>query len=52
MKSDPKKQAEKSRKLQHELLKAKWSVFYMRYVKILVLAIMEIIAELYGESKK
>ena len=51
MKSDPKKD-EKIKKLQTELLKMKWSVFYMRYVKIMILALFEIIAEIYGDKKK
>ncbi len=50
MKSD--RNAEKLRKLRAELFKTKWSVFYMRYVKILILAIFEIIAEMYGDKKK
>ncbi len=34
------------------ILKLKWRIFYMRYVKIIVLAIMEVIAELYLRDKK
>jgi len=30
----------------------KWRLFYMRYVKIVVLAIFEVIAELYLRDKK
>lgn len=44
MKSENKKEI---RKLKLELLKAKWRLFYMRYVKIIILAFFEIIAELY-----
>ena len=51
MKSDPKKD-EKIKKLKSELLKTKWSMFYMRYVKILIMALFEIIAEMYGDKKK
>ena len=50
MKSDAKD--EKIKKLKSELLKTKWSMFYMRYVKILILALFEIIAEMYGDKKK
>ena len=34
------------------IIKLKWRIFYMRYVKIIVLAIMEVIAELYLRDKK
>jgi hypothetical protein len=34
------------------ILKLKWRIFYMRYVKIIVLAIMEVIAELYLRRDK
>lgn len=34
------------------ILKLKWRIFYMRYIKIIVLAIMEVIAELYSKDKK
>ena len=50
MKSDTKD--EKIKKLKSELLKTKWSMFYMRYVKILIMALFEIIAEMYGDKKK
>ena len=50
MKSDTKD--EKIKKLKNELLKTKWSMFYMRYVKILIMALFEIIAEMYGDKKK
>jgi hypothetical protein len=34
------------------ILKLKWRIFYMRYVKIIILAIMEVIAELYLRRDK
>lgn len=34
------------------IIKLKWRIFYMRYVKIIVLAVMEVIAELYLRDKK
>lgn len=49
MKCDEK---EKIRRLKYELLKTKWSVYYMKYVKIVVLALMEVIYELYDKKKK
>ena len=50
MKSD--RNTEKIRRLKTELFKTKWSMFYMRYVKILIMALFEIIAEMYGDKKK
>ena len=47
MKSD----REKIWSLRKKLLKAKWSTYYMKYVKVILLAIMEIIAELYDRKK-
>jgi hypothetical protein len=47
MKSD----REKLWDLRKKLFKAKWSVCYMKYVKVILLAIMEIIAELYDRKK-
>ena len=47
MKSD----REKIWELRKQLWKAKGSEFYMRYVKIILLAIMEVIAELYDKKK-
>jgi hypothetical protein len=35
-----------------KIMKLKGKVFYMRYVKIIVLAIMEVIAELYLRRDK
>ena len=35
-----------------KILELKWRIFYMRYIKIIVLAIMEVIAELYLREKK
>ena len=35
-----------------KILELKWRIFYMRYVKIIVLAIMEVIAELYLRRDK
>jgi len=35
-----------------KILELKWRLFYMRYVKIVVLAIFEVIAELYLRDKK
>lgn len=49
MKCDEK---EEIRRLKYELLKTKWSVYYMKYVKIVVLALMEVIYELYDKKKK
>ena len=43
---------EKLRELRWELFKLKGKDMYTRYVKILILAIMEIIAELHNDSKK
>ena len=37
--------------LRKDLLKAKWRLCYMKYVKIILLAIMEVIAELYDRKK-
>ena len=34
------------------ILKLKWRIFYMRYVKIIVLAVFEVIAELYLRRDK
>ena len=34
------------------IIKLKWRIFYMRYLKIIVLAIFEVIAELYLRDKK
>lgn len=34
------------------IIKLKWRIFYMRYVKIIVLAVFEVIAELYLRDKK
>ena len=36
-------------RLRFKLLKMKWRMFYMRYVKIIILAIVEVIAELYSK---
>ncbi len=36
-------------KLRFKLLKMKWRMFYMRYIKIIILAIVEVIAELYSK---
>ena len=47
MKSD----REKLWGLRKDLLKAKWRLCYMKYVKIILLAIMEVIAELYDRKK-
>ena len=35
-------------KLYFELLKMKGALFYMRYVKIIILAVFEVIADLYS----
>ena len=43
---------EKLRELRWELFKLKGKDMYTRYVKILIMAIMEIIAELHNDSKK
>ena len=47
MKSDRKKIWE----LRKQLWKAKGRTFYMKYVKIILMAIMEVIAELYDKKK-
>ena len=35
-----------------KILELKWRILYMRYVKIIVLAIFEVIAELYNSKGK
>lgn len=35
-----------------KILELEWRLFYMRYVKIIILAIFEVIAELYLRDKK
>ena len=47
MKSD----REKIWELRKHLWKARGRTFYMKYVKIILLAIMEVIAELYDRKK-
>jgi len=47
-----KSKSERIRKLRWELFRIKWKEFYVKYVRILLLAIIEIIAELYNNSKK
>ena len=42
---------EKLWELRKQLLKAKGSAFYMKYVKIILSAFMEVIAELYDRKK-
>ena len=42
---------QKYRRLYAELLKVKGKLFYMRYARILVLALIEIIAEMYNKNK-
>ena len=46
-----KSEQEKIWKLRKDLLKTKWRLCYMKYVKIILLAIMEVIAELYDKKK-
>ena len=43
---------EKLRELRWELLKLKGKDMYTRYVKVLILTILEIIVELHNDSKK
>ena len=40
----------KYRRLYAELLKMKGKIFYMKYARILVLALIEIVAELYNSK--
>ena len=42
---------EKIWELRKQLWKARGRTFYMKYVKIILLAIMEVIAELYDKKK-
>ena len=42
---------EKYWRLYKELLKMKGQIFYMKYARILVLALIEIIAEMYNKNK-
>jgi len=37
-------------KLLFKIIKLKGEIFYMRYVKIIILAVMEVIADFYGRK--
>lgn len=43
---------EKIRKMRWELFKLKGRDMYMRYIKILLMAIVEVISELYNDKKR
>ena len=43
---------EKYWRLYRELLKMKGQIFYMKHARVLVLALIEIIAEMYNKNKE